>query len=76
MKKIIGVQLHAALFVPGLPEFKRTVVPEFYPGIVFIKAKDGSGIECIWKGVEFLLPWVMVQCAVYAKGDANAEKAA
>ena len=67
LKKITHIQMVKALFVPGLPEFKRTISNQFYPGIS-MQFIDG-GIDVEWKGISFFIPHNMYEVAVYTKGN-------
>lgn len=63
IKKITHIQMNKALFVPGLPEFKRTLSHQFYPGISMVFIEGGVDIE--WQGVSFFLPHNMYEVVVY-----------
>lgn len=70
MRIITHVQLTKAIFVPNLGgtsggmEFKRTVSGDRqgYPGIEL--KLHTNGVNALFKGTEFLIPWNMIECLV------------
>ncbi len=64
--KIKQLALHQAQFVPGLPEFKRTMTLQLYPGLDM--KTHQLGVVCRFKGVCFIIPLVNIQCIVMDEG--------
>lgn len=64
MRTISHVQLTKGLFVPTLFEFKRTLSQQFYPGME-LKIHSTGGVIGNFKGVQFIVPYSMIECIVF-----------
>lgn len=72
-RNVSHLQLTQAIFIPGYKDLNsRTIQPSDRWDMI----SNDTGVLCRAGKVEFLIPWHMVQVAIFVKDEVDAQKAA